>query len=142
MSGATGASAEPQSVTCRVSARPWALGFLWFVPVLGVIIAPIVLSVFAVRFRNEVDARVRENTRWAANWMLTVTLLTFSGVCFVAINTMFDRASFTPVFLLFALCQAIVCCTHLGVSIRGVIVSRHRVYRPRAAIPLINSAYP
>lgn len=141
MSDPAGASAEPRSVASRISARPWALGLLWFVPILGAIIAPIALSVLAVKFRNEVDARIRENTRWAANWMLTVTMLTFSGVCFVAINTMLDRASFTPVFLLFALCQAVVWCTHLGVSVRGAIVGRHRVYRPRAAIPLINSAY-
>lgn len=127
----------------------WGLGFLWFIPVVGVFIAPIVLIISAMRHRRNPDPLVRENARWASNWVATVSIVAALGVALVAASMITHLAlggtatSGTETSVLLVVANTLLWLSwlsHLVVSIVGVASARTRVVNPRIAIPIIPAA--
>jgi uncharacterized Tic20 family protein len=129
--------------------RFWGIGFLWFVPFFGAVLAPILLGVFAAQNRRHPDPLVRENSRWAANWAITVTLVAAIGTALVLFNMiavfvltgdMPASRGLTPLLLLANVLIWAAWIGHLVVSIVGVASADTRVVNPKIAIPFIPAA--
>ncbi|MCI4658902.1 hypothetical protein [Cryobacterium zhongshanensis] len=129
--------------------RFWGIGFLWFVPFLGAVLAPILLGVFAAQNRRRPDALVRENSRWAANWAITVTLVAAIGAALVVSNGIVGlvltgdirtSGGMSPLLLVADLLIWAAWIAHLIVSIVGVASADTLVVNPKIAIPFIPAA--
>jgi uncharacterized Tic20 family protein len=127
--------------------RFWGFGFLWFVPLFGAVIAPVLLGIFAAQNRRNPDALVRENSRWAANWVITVTLVAAIGSAIVMFDTIAglvvageNENGTTPILLVANLLLWAAWIGHLVVSIVGVARARTRIVNPKIAIPFIPAA--
>ncbi|WP_157002702.1 hypothetical protein [Agromyces laixinhei] len=129
-------------------AKYWALGLLWFVPIIGMVAAPILLGVLAIQVRRHPSLIVRENARRAANWVITVTLVVLFSAVLIAVERISQYivsggdsgSSLTPLLLIANLLIWAAWIGHLAVSIIGSSIARTRVMNPRIAIPFISGA--
>lgn len=121
----------------------WALGFLTYIPLLGWCVAAILLLIKNAEVRKNPAPVVRENARWAANWILTVGvawLLGFSGLMTAAIvgQVSVDAGGrgdvLMPLVVMSAVFLVIVQIAHFVVSLVGVIVADQRVWDPVVVI--------
>lgn len=115
--------------------RYWALGFLYFVPLLGAFLAPVLALSMAHTAKQMADPVVRENARWASNWAFTLFPFTLILICLVAVAD--EQGGVFPLIVgaLFWICgiaNAIVCTI-------GAAVGSRRVFRPFLAIPFLKS---
>lgn len=126
--------------------RFWWIGFLWFIPFFGAVLALILLGVFAAQNRRHPDSLVRENSRSAANWAITVTLVAAIGTVLVLFNTivglvltgeMQTSGELSPLLLVANVLIWAAWIGHLVVSIIGVASAGTRVVNPKIAIPFI-----
>ncbi|WP_241993266.1 hypothetical protein [Cryobacterium sp. TMB1-7] len=124
--------------------RFWGIGFLWFVPLFGALLAPVLLGILAAQNRRHPDALVRENSRWAANWVLTVTVVAAIGAAIVVCDAIIglvltgeSESGPSPTLLLANLLLWAAVIGHLVVSIVGVVRARTRIVNPKIAIPFI-----
>lgn len=121
----------------------WALGFLYFIPYLGWLVAPVVALTLNAGARRDPSPLVRENARWAANWSLTVLI---AGV--VAFITIFGSAMagaatdeaggngdvWFPVAMVGLLLLGIVWLAQLVICIIGTVQADRRVFDPVVVI--------
>ncbi|MFF7292986.1 DUF4870 domain-containing protein [Microbacterium sp. NPDC008134] len=134
--------------------RYWALLFLFYVPYLGVVAAPIVAVVQRASAMRSPHPIIRENARWAANWALSYALYLIALVVImitigVATTRPYSYDSYgyddygydsygsspsgwiaLPGLLIFAI--GIYC---LVTMIIGTVTSERKVHRPALAIP-------
>jgi hypothetical protein len=121
--------------------RFWALGFLWFIPFIGAVLAPILLGVAAAQNRRHPEPLVRENARLAANWVLTATLAAALGTALVVlIGTTEIGSELSPLMLVPNLLLWATWITHLTVCCIGVASAGSRIVNPRIAIPFFPPA--
>lgn len=124
----------------------WALSFLLFIPYVGWIVSLIVSLVQNSSARHDPNPVVRENARWAANWMLTVVVMGAVGVALIVGAGMAGAATdsaggdgdvWLPVAVLGLLLWSAVGVAHLVICIVGTVQADRRVFNPRVAIPFI-----
>jgi uncharacterized Tic20 family protein len=141
--GSHPAPARPSGV------RFWALGFLWFIPFIGAVLAPILLGVAAAQNRRHPEPLVRENARLAANWVLTATLAAALGTALVVLigimhlvltGTTEIGSELSPLMLVPNLLLWATWITHLTVCCIGVASAGSRIVNPRIAIPFFPPA--
>ncbi|GAB2560993.1 DUF4870 domain-containing protein [Leucobacter ruminantium] len=117
----------------------WALGFLYFIPYLGWLVAPIVALTLNAGARRDPSPLVRENARWAANWSLTVLIagvvafITILGSAMAGAAT--DEAGgngdvWFPVAMVGLLFLGIVWLAQLVICIIGTVQADRRVFDP------------
>ena len=101
----------------------------------------------AAQNRRNPDSLVRENSRWAANWVITVTLVAAIGSALVMFDTIAglvvagaNENGTTPLLLVANLLLWAAVIGHLVVSIVGVARARTRIVNPKIAIPFIPAA--
>lgn len=143
--GVSSGQAYAQGHSWRGSTAPsgvkfWAFGLLWFLPLVGPPIASILLVVLAVHERREVNTITRENARWAANWVLTVTSLAVVAVVLITVNLLQvgSNHSATALLTIANLLLWVAGASHLLVSILGMVRARELVFNPRVAIPFFS----
>ena len=122
--------------------RFWALGFLWFVPMIGPVAVCVLLGVLAAHERRHPIPLVRENARWAANWAFTVSLVSLIAFEMTMVNMFTVGAGARPTVLVMIASPLfwVAGIAHLTVSILGVTRARSRVFYPRIAIPFMPAA--
>lgn len=142
-----GATDAARPAVQQSGAKYWGIGLLWFIPIFGALVAAVVLGVFAAQVRRHVNPVVRENSRWAANWVLTVTLAWILGGILIAADRIPHyviygtevTTALTPLIAIANLVMWGALLSHLVISIIGLSVARARVLNPRIAIPFIPS---
>ncbi|MGJ0202695.1 hypothetical protein [Leucobacter sp. gxy201] len=123
----------------------WALGFLAFIPWAGWIVAPIVLLVQQANVRRDPSPVVRENARWAANWMLTATLAMIIGLGGLLAAAVFGQIAIDaggsfelmPLVVMSAVLMVLMQLAHAVISLIGTILAADRVFDPVAVIRFI-----
>ncbi|MFK4759638.1 DUF4870 domain-containing protein [Microbacterium sp. ZW T5_45] len=120
--------------------RFWALQFMYYIPLAGVLVVLIVALVQRSSARLSPVPLVRENARWAANWVLSYLFyLVVCLSCIIALGIAFGdtRSSGViaiPVILLYAI--GIYC---LVTIIIGTVKADRFVHRPYLALPFFRS---
>lgn len=120
--------------------------FLFFIPYVGFLVAPIVAIVLCSTERRNPFPLVRENARWAANWALTVLTWQAASIVLIIVGVIVGvtqeeltgngdvgLAFVIPGFLLFFIAGV----AHLVVAIMGTAQANSRVFNLRLAIPYI-----
>lgn len=120
----------------------WALGFLPFIPLVDWLVAPVAVLVQFANVRRDPSPIVRENARWAANWILTVVLVMLLGVCGLCAAGILGQMAIDaggsfelmPLVVMSAVLMTIAQLAHAVISLIGSILAADRVFDPVAVI--------
>ncbi|WP_449278084.1 hypothetical protein [Leucobacter sp. GX24907] len=128
--------------------RFWAMGFLSYIPYVGMFVALIVILVMRSGAKGAPHPVIRENARWAANWILTAfagltlgfALMIGSAIAGAVTEDMGgDGDVWLPSAMVGILIFCAVAIAHLIVIIMGTVVADRRVFHPGIAIPFFRA---
>lgn len=132
----------PQYGWAQPSGRKfWGLLFLFYIPYVGLIVVIIVSLVQRSTAKQSPYPIVRENARWAANWVLSYTFYLFVSFALVlAIGIPTAATSYdgdpSPLIAIPAVLMLGIGIYCLVTMIRGCVVADRVVHRPALALPL------